>query len=116
MSSVEAGSVLGWLNPETQEWENAVLGNSGNEIPWAVGWAGSYASYVQDNGTDLKVNAGAYGVDVVGGTVWAILDNNNSVFNSEFAILAVPEPSTAWLILGGGLVSILTGRFRGVKD
>jgi len=97
LSGVEAESVLGWLNLGTNEWETAINGNTGNTASAGeMGYEGSFAAFQSVNGTDLSLYLGAYGVDVAGGAVWAVLNQNG-----EFAVLAVPEPGSMGLLLGG---------------
>ncbi|MEO6848962.1 MAG: autotransporter-associated beta strand repeat-containing protein, partial [Chthoniobacterales bacterium] len=87
MTSVNAESMLVWLDTSTNTWVNAVFGNTGtNDILFVNG------AY------DGDLVLGHYGVDVSTGSVWAVLDHN-----SDFA--AVPEPATVDLIaLGFGLI------------
>jgi hypothetical protein len=73
---------LGWLNPNTGIWENAVLGNYGSSNDTFVG-VGAW------NGDMIL---GDWGVNTADDTVWAVVDHN-----SDFA--AVPEPS-AIILLG----------------
>jgi len=89
---------LGWNNGGN--WQTAVLGNStGSPAPQFVGvtdWNSYYlANSAVDDGTDLALFLGRYGVDptgAAGGVTWAVVNHN-----SEFAV--IPEPST--LVLGG---------------
>ena len=80
---------LGWLNPTTNTWENAVLGNYGSSNDTFVGiraWNGD-------------TTLGDWGVNTTNDTVWAVVDHN-----SDFA--AVPEPSTLALLgVAAGLMS-----------
>ena len=85
MTGVDANSYLGWLDTSTNQWVNAVLGNTGvNDIEFI---AGAY---------DGDLVLGHYGVDVATGSVWAVIDHN-----SDFAV--IPEPGT-WGLLAVGLV------------
>ncbi len=81
---------LAWLDPETNEWVNAVLGNVGGEALFAGDRAYTEADFA---------NLGTYGFDTANGTVWAVLNHN-----SDFAV--VPEPG-AWALLGLGAAVIL---------
>ena len=94
LSLVTADSRLGWLNPGTGLWVNAVDGNVGGESDFV---AGAY-----DAGTDFHL--GTYGVDIANGVVWAVLDHN-----SDFSVIAVPEPST-WMLLGLSTIAMLAFR------
>ncbi len=106
MTSVATGSYLGWLNTATNEWVNAVEGNTGNNATAAQqGFLGSYADFLTAyQGEQLADYIGAYGVDASTDpdtgtqtvTVWAVLNHN-----SDFAI--VPEPST-WALLAAALL------------
>jgi len=89
MTSVAAGSMLGWLNSGGQ-WVNSVFGNTGNNASVAQqGYAGSFASFQGVYGTTLSNYLGAYGSDSTG--VWAVINHN-----SDFAV--IPEPSTYALL------------------
>lgn len=80
MTSVGANSYLGWLDTNTNQWVNAVDGNTGlNDIQFING------AY------DGNLVLGHYGVDTATGSVWAVINHN-----SDFA--AVPEPSTLALL------------------
>ena len=119
MTSVEAGTYLGWLNTATNEWVNAVEGNTGNNATAAQqGFLGSYADFLTAyQGEQLADYIGAYGVDASTDpdtgtqtvTVWAVLNHN-----SDFAI--VPEPSTWALVIGGGLVLVLATLRRRARE
>jgi autotransporter-associated beta strand protein len=86
MTSVEAGSYLGWLDTSSNTWVNAVEGNTGTNHVQFIN--GAY---------DGSLVLGHYGVDTANGTVWAVIDHN-----SAFAI--VPEPTVAGLLVLGGVV------------
>ncbi len=92
VANVNAASFLGWLDPNTNEWVNAVLGNIGGTVQFA-------GDHAYDAGSDFIL--GRYGVDTTNKTVWAVLNHN-----SDFAA-AIPEPTTmAMLALGGGLLTL----------
>ena len=77
----EGGIYLGWLNPNTDIWQNAVLGNYGSSNDYFVGvgaWSGD-------------TTLGDWGVNTANHTAWAVVNHN-----SEFAV--VPEPSTLVLL------------------
>jgi len=82
---------LGWLNPSTDTWQNAVLGNFGSSNDHFVGigaWGGD-------------TTLGDWGVNTANDTVWAVLNHN-----SDFAV--VPEPS-ALVLLAVGAIGFLGG-------
>lgn len=81
IASVTASNFLGWRNGNNV-WVNAVLGNTGGSANLVLGaWNSSYT-------------LGTYGVDTVGGTVWAVLNHN-----SDFSV--IPEPGTIALVAAG---------------
>jgi hypothetical protein len=90
-----------WLDPSTQEWIIANLGDHGTNDATSTeqDFLGSFAAFQATYGTDLSAYLGAYGVDTTNDTVWAVIDHN-----SDFGVGldAVPEPST-WAMLLGGL-------------
>jgi hypothetical protein len=91
----ESAMRLLWLNPATNQWVNAVLGNTGG-TPFFAG----YGAY--DPATDFHL--GYYGVDTATDTVWAVV-NHNSDFgaaNPDNAPQDVPEPSTCEILAMGG--------------
>lgn len=92
--SQEQHLALGWFNPTSNEWMNAVLGNLGG-TPLAVlgAWNASYG-------------LGTYGVDTDQNVVWAVVNHN-----SEFA--AIPEPSLAGLVLASAALLLGVLRSRG---
>jgi hypothetical protein len=89
---------LAWLNPTTDAWENAVLGNTGDSVPNQI-----FGAF--DPATDRVL--GDYGVDPIDGRVWAVLDHN-----SEFSTASVPEPGT-WALLGLAAVGLTACRPQG---
>jgi len=97
IANVDANSFLGWLNPNTNLWVNAVDGNFGGTSFFAGNRAYTPADF----------QLGTYGVDTANGAVWAVLNHNSS-----FA--AIPEPST-WALLGVGFVTLAMLRRRHAK-
>lgn len=98
------GMFLAWLSP-TDGWTNAVEGNIGSGASAVAGATGSWDSIV-DAG-ELASYLGSWGIDSTGGTAWAVLNHN-----SQFAIMAVPEPSALLLGCMGLLGLLLTVRRR----
>lgn len=80
---VSPNFVLGWYDPGTQLWVNAVAGNVGGTPLFA-------GNRAYNPLTDFSI--GTYGVDTTAGTVWAVLNHN-----SQFAI--IPEPHTSVLLI-----------------
>lgn len=91
---------LGWFedpanagggNVPTQEWVNAVDGNTTTGASAVTNYQGSYADFLADvahpDAGNLALTVGTWGVDINDNTVFAILDHN-----SEFIV--VPEPSS----------------------
>ena len=72
---------LGWF--DGAEWINAILGNSGDA-----------ENFVGFTAWDGEFSLGDWGVDAEAGTVWAVLDHGG-----QFAVIAVPEVATGWLLL-----------------
>ncbi len=95
---VNADSFLGWLDPATNQWVNAVDGNIGG----TAFFAGDQA---YNPLTDFVL--GTYGVDTANNTVWAVINHN-----SEFA--AIPEPAPCALLALGGAAVFFGLRFRRV--
>ena len=91
---------LAWLDPSTQTWENAVLGNTGNSVPRQI--IGAY-----DPALDFVL--GDYGVDPVDGRVWAVLDHNSTF--GAVGTQAVPEPAT-WAMEGFAMLALAGLRRR----
>ena len=103
---------LGWLDtrPESDsagEWVNSVLGNSVNLVAPETAYLGSWESYLADFSPASPAAAlGAWGVDSSAASMWAVVDHN-----SEFAIVAVPEPGT-WLLLAAAGAGTAWRRLR----
>jgi len=82
---------LGWRNPQS-DWVNAVLGNVGPSGGSAITAA---SGSPQANGVLANANfLGSWGRDTATNSVWAVVDHN-----SDFAVIAVPEPATSALLL-----------------
>lgn len=95
-------SSAGGGNVPTQEWVNAVDGNSAVGGSAVANFQGSYADFLISglpNAGDLSATLGSWGVDTTDNTVWAIIDHN-----SEFG--AVPEPASLSLLAVGALLII----------
>jgi hypothetical protein len=94
---------VGWFDPDKGEWVKATDGNSSKspgvpDLPIDDG----YDPWNSSSGLGLPGQLGASGFDPATGTAWAVLDHN-----SQFALIAVPEPATAVLLLScGGLVLV----------
>ena len=92
---LSAEPYLGWLNPTTDSWQNAVLGNYGSSNDYFVGigaWNGD-------------TTLGDYGVNTANDTVWAVVDHN-----SQYAV--VPEPSTLTHLAAAGVVGFVAYGWR----
>jgi fibronectin-binding autotransporter adhesin len=102
------GTYLGWLDPETNQWVNAVTGNLGEPSSHAGSpfTSGTFADFQALYGTNVSNYMGAWGSYEVGGvtSTWAVLNHNSS-----FAI--IPEPSAS-LLAGLGLGSVVFSRRR----
>jgi hypothetical protein len=107
----ESSLFLAWHVLSTDAWINAVLGNTGNTGYATSKYSGTYAQFLIDNGlgaASLSTFLGAYGVDTVNNTVWAVLNHN-----SEFTV--VPEPSTYAMLLGGVfMMAVVVRRKRNI--
>lgn len=115
----EADLQLGWLDengssPTFNQWVAAIDGNTANPVslqaPFTGTWASYWASFTSANPAATLADArGAFGVDTVDNTAWAVIDHNSS-----FAVIAVPEPGvTVFACLGlGGLIHFLRRRRR----
>lgn len=97
MVSLDANSRMGWLDPQTGLWVNAVEGNTGESV---MSFAGNRA---YNPATDFQL--GTYGVDTVSGLVWAVVNHN-----SDFAIISVPEPSVGAMVVVAALMAGLARR------
>ena len=102
MSGVEAMAAatgnlyLAWLDDGV--WKNAIEGNAGANTsnPALLNYQGSWLA----SGAGLTL--GAWGVDIAGNVVWAVLDHNSEFAASEAE--SVPEPSAIALALFGLLM------------
>jgi len=83
----EVKALLGWFDPGTGTWKNAVDGNTGGTATFA-------GDRAYNSGTDTL---GSYGVDTANNQVWAVI-NHNSQFGT------VPEPGSAGLLALGAAV------------
>ncbi len=87
MTSVEAGSYLAWLDTATNQWVNAVEGNTGNNATAAQqGFAGSFAAFQSIYGTQLDSYLGAYGTDASTGSAWAVINHNSDFSHRARAV------------------------------
>jgi hypothetical protein len=85
------GLFLTWLNPNTNTWENAVLGNTGRSVAQQI--IGAY-----NPAADFVL--GDYGIDSIDDRVWAVVDDTG-----EFAVsLAIPEPHPCALLVLGAMI------------
>jgi len=100
-----------WLNPANSQWENAVLVDHGLNTtnPLYLDYQGSFASFEAQYAvfdSNLTLFLGAYGVDTLTDTVWAVIDHNSNFgagnpLDAPTETESVPEPSTWALLLGG---------------
>ena len=97
VANMDADSILGWLDPETNAWVNAVDGNFG-------GTSSFQGDATYNSATDFVL--GYYGIDTANNSVWAVINHN-----SEFSVVGVPEPS-AFVMLGCTLGALLFLRRR----
>ncbi|MDY0164953.1 MAG: autotransporter-associated beta strand repeat-containing protein [Thermoguttaceae bacterium] len=95
---------LAWLDGD---WINAVYGNSGMGESAVADYAGSWTDFAGEHGSDLSALLGSWGVDTANHAAWAVLNHN-----SQFAVLAVPEPGTLLMACLGLLVMLAGGRRR----
>jgi hypothetical protein len=106
-----AGEIyLGWLDTGAGQWKNAIANNFGVGGGAVVNFQGSYATFAALNGiTDANVGnyLGSYGVDTATNTAWAIVNHN-----SQFAVVAVPEPTAALLSVVGSSLLLCHRRRR----
>ena len=86
MTALDDTLYLAWLNPNTDQWENAINSNIGTNL-------GSYHVGAWQDG---DMTLGDWGVNTVNHTVWAVLDHN-----SDFAV--TPEPGTLTLLAVGAV-------------
>ncbi len=83
----EQDTFLAWLNPQSSTWVNAVVGNTDGTAGY---FSGSWADFVGVNpGATPSTALGTYGHDTTTNTVWAVVNHN-----SDFSVVAVPEPGT----------------------
>jgi hypothetical protein len=105
MSIINTGSFLGWFDPSSDMWVNAVDGNFNSNASMAqLDYKGSFSQFRTTYGTNLSTYLGAWGTDVDSGTTWAVLNHNSS-----FSV--IPEPSELFF-LSFGLAGILGIRRR----
>jgi len=90
---------LAWLDTRAEsdtagEWVKSVAGNSVDLVTRETAYLGSWEAYLVEFAPASPAAAlGAWGVDAASTSVWAVVDHN-----SQFAVVAVPEPAT-WLLL-----------------
>jgi fibronectin-binding autotransporter adhesin len=94
---------LGRFDPGTNDWVNAIEGNTGGTPTF---FSGSWAEYLAATPAATPANSlGVYGRDTVGNSVWAVVNHN-----SDFAVIAVPEPTTWALVVGAAVTAGLARR------
>jgi len=107
----EADLFLGWKSGGT--WVNAIDGNIGNN--WLVGSEGSVggSALVNQTGSFTSLGVaptseylGSWGRDTESNTVWAVVNHN-----SQFSVIAVPEPG-GMAILGGAVAAAVMAAWR----
>jgi uncharacterized repeat protein (TIGR03803 family) len=103
---------LAWLNPTAglggvPLWQNAILGDTGNNATLAEhGFLGSFSAFqTHFNDTNIADYIGAWGIDTANHDVWAVIDHN-----SDFAV--VPEPSSLLLASIGVAGLLIVARKR----
>ncbi len=90
-----------WLDPDTQNWVNAVAGDSDG------GMASQYFTGAYNPATEFVL--GDYGVDTTNHVVWAVIDHNSGFAAGQ----EVPEPGTwAALLSGVGMLALFRRRGR----
>jgi len=104
VTGLTTDSFVSWLDGDS--WVNAVDGNTGAGA-LAGAYTMSFATFVANNGGRFNAATmlGAYGVDVAGGSAWAVLNHN-----SDFAV--IPEPGTAMLLTAAGALLLVMRRRR----
>ena len=103
--ATEGGLHLAWL--DGTQWVSAVAGNIGAGSEIVEGYSGSWNDFTTAYSADLDAHLGSWGIDTGSAAVWAVLNHN-----SQFGILAVPEPGTVALLVLAGLWLLPFGRCR----
>jgi fibronectin-binding autotransporter adhesin len=92
----ESDLFLAYLDPSSNAWVNAVLGNTGG------------TANRQNGAYSPSYGLGTYGVDMVNNVAWAVVNHN-----SQFAVgAALPEPDAFALLAAGLLTLAAYGRRR----